>query len=276
MKRSRGMSSVVAAAALVLAAWGGQVQAQEASSNGYAISASLSLLGGAGTSLTVAPKAPVGFAAQTSGFADDGYLIDFSDASTGGLLTVSTGELRSATQYVAPAAPHGFAVVGTQASAAGVDVGAVSVLGGSSLLGITANLLTSHAIVSGYCPPQLAMARQTNALAGIADNFVFNNGFDEQTLQASGGSDGFDDNGSPGVTVEVAGAGLITVPLNPDANTGINLGSLGSLIINEQNFTGDGISSRGMASNALHLTLNTGVLNAEVVIAHSEASLTCP
>ncbi|MGA7295986.1 MAG: hypothetical protein WBW92_00565, partial [Rhodanobacteraceae bacterium] len=102
--------------------------------------------------LNVAPQAQVQFVNQSADFADGANVVGLNEASSGGFLTLTTGDLTSETQFVAPVAANGFAVVGTQSSATNVDVGAVSA-GSASLLGITANLLTSRAIVSGYCPP---------------------------------------------------------------------------------------------------------------------------
>lgn len=267
--------AVVVGVVLAMAMCTGQVQAQTASSNGYAISANVSVIGL--DTLNVTPQAQVQYVNQTSGFEDSANVTGLNQTSTGGLISLGTGELSAETQYNAPAVPHGFAVVGTQASAADVDLGVVSgVPAGNSLLGITATALSSRAIVTGYCPPPPLQGRG-NALAGIADDFVFRNGFDLQTLQALGGSDGYDDHGSPGISVSVSGTPLVNLPLDPAPNTGITLlGGLGSLILNEQTFTGDGSTSRGMEVNALHLTLTTTLLDAEVIIAHSEAGWSCP
>ena len=268
----------VVGAAVLFAAFG--AQAQEASSDGYAIKANISLLGV--EALVVAEQAPVHFSAQATAFDDSSQVPNFSDNSATSLISLSTGVLASETQYVPPPAanPNGFAVVGTQSSAADVDLGVLAVPPATgSLLGLTTNVLNSRAIVSGYCPPAPARPGGVNALTGIADNYVFNNGFDTQNLQAAGGSDGFDDQGSPSVGITSNGLPLATLPLDPGANQTLNLSLLGTtatLILNEQNFTGDGIASRGMEANALHLSLNSTLLDVELVIAHSAATLSCP
>lgn len=272
-KRCAGRVCLVVGAAFLLAACWGQVQAQEASSKGYAIKASLSLIGV--EALDVAPQAQVQFVDQVSGFDDEALVVGLDETSTLGLLHLATGDLSSETQYVAPAEPNGFAVVGTRARAADISLGAVS-LGNADLLSLSARLLTSTAVVSGYCPAEDPNGYSDRSLLGIADNFIFKNGFDAGNLDATGGSDGFDDDGLPGVGVIVVGTPILDIPLNPPANTSIDLIGLGSLVINEQIVTGDGINNRGMIANALRLTLNTGLLNAELIVAHSEASMTCP
>ncbi len=270
----------VLGAATILAAFGQASQAQEASSDGYAIKASVNLLGV--ETLAVSPAATVHFDAQGTGFNDVSQLASLSDHSATSLITLSTGELTSETEYLPPPGgnPYGFAVVGTQASAANVDLGVLAAPPSSqSLLGVTATLLRSRAIVSGYCPPGAARPGDMSALNGVADNYIFNNGFDIQNLQATGGSDGFNDNGSAGIGITSGGVPLATLPLDPGANQTLGLSLLGAtatLILNEQNFTGDGIASRGMEANALHLSLDSAVLDVELVIAHSQASLSCP
>jgi hypothetical protein len=76
--------------------------------------------------------------------------------------------------------------------------------------------------------------------------------------------------------------GSIALDILPAANTVVDVAVLGlvgvSLILNEQIETGDGINSRGLAVNAIHLTLNGFVsglisLTGDIIISHSEAHM---
>lgn len=70
---------------------------------------------------------------------------------------------------------------------------------------------------------------------------------------------------------------------SPSANTVVDIqGLLGltgiSLILNEQILTGDGVASRGLAVNAIHIGFTNfvsgvNVLNGDIIIAHSEARI---
>lgn len=76
----------------------------------------------------------------------------------------------------------------------------------------------------------------------------------------------------------VSGVGLLTINANAGPNSVI-LDALGIRIVaNEQIVTGDGINSRGLTVNALHISIN-GALNvadADIVIAHSHAEQSVP
>ena len=77
--------------------------------------------------------------------------------------------------------------------------------------------------------------------------------------------------------VVVGPDGNVLTPLNlPPANTVVDIGSLGTLVLNEQTITGDGIAGLSLASNALDLQLDiAGIITASVIIAHSEVSVSC-
>ncbi|HEX7769141.1 MAG TPA: choice-of-anchor P family protein, partial [Dokdonella sp.] len=125
---------------------------------------------------------------------------------------------------------------------------------------------------------------------GLLDDFVFFTGFDPGNL--GGGDDGGGDGGGFGglpptganlidVQLSVLGTDVPALPLDPDPNTEIDLDVLGitgaTLVLNEQTRSGDGVSSLAVGSNALHLTLGVaGLVNADVIVAHSAVSLDCP
>jgi hypothetical protein len=74
-----------------------------------------------------------------------------------------------------------------------------------------------------------------------------------------------------------------TLASNPAANTHIDVLSLFglagiSLTLNEQILTGDGLTSRGLEVNAIHLgfanfSSGAGVLNGDIIISHSAAQV---
>lgn len=280
--RSVGYGLTVASAVLLMVAPFQSVHAQEASSDGYAIKASVSLLGSAVDALDVPAQAHVQFSAQTADYADFQQIVSLDETSALGLISLSTGDLTAETQYVAPEVANGFAVVATEASAASVELGAVSLLGDPLLALDITGLLNSRAMVSGYCPPATPLAFTDYQANGVADGLIFRNGFELQNLQGDGGSGGFsNDSGGgngpePTVGISVLGTEIAGIPVDPGANTEIPLLGLGTLILNEQVLSGDGIHSRTMMSNALRLTLNAALIEANVVVAHSEATLTCP
>jgi len=79
--------------------------------------------------------------------------------------------------------------------------------------------------------------------------------------------------------LSVLGNSILNIPTNPAPNTSINLSGItgtNTLVLNEQTITGDGITGLGVATNALHLSLNViGVITANVIISHAETSIAC-
>jgi hypothetical protein len=82
--------------------------------------------------------------------------------------------------------------------------------------------------------------------------------------------------------IKILGIALPDLPTNPPPNTSIDLAALGianaTLVLNEQTVSGDGVTSGGVTSNALHLNLDAvgGLISADVVLAHSNSLLACP
>lgn len=77
--------------------------------------------------------------------------------------------------------------------------------------------------------------------------------------------------------VTVGGSVIFDGAVAPGANTDFLDGILDplgiDLILNEQILSGDGISTTGIAVNAVHLLLDTPLLAGEVIFSHAESSL---
>lgn len=175
---------------------------------------------------------------------------DYSDADTvlsTGLSTGQTGNILS-TGVLATNASSVIANDNTSADAT-VDGLSLSVVGALPLLTIGADTVVSTADVSGDCG------------AG--------------SLTATGATT--IENGSAGGTL---GLGL-SIASNPSPNFElINLLGI-RVVLNEQIVTGDGVTSRGITVNAIHVDLtNTvlsliGVLSGDIIIAQSKAQVQC-
>jgi hypothetical protein len=247
--------------------------AQTASSNAYDLDIHLNvpLVG----NLDVEPQAMVSFTDQAEGYSDSEELLglDTGDA----LLHLSTGVLRAETIWV----PAGYLTVGAQASVENLELGVIGLLD-ASLLEISTDIL-SRVVIGGTCPAE-DPGGIINEIPGIIEDRTFGNGFDSGNLgEIDDGNDGggFGDNGGPGVVIpELILTVLdnpVDIPVTIDPNTEIDLGILGiTLILNETDVTGDGMTSYGVSRNALHLTLNVlNLITGDVIIAHSEASISC-
>ena len=189
----------------------------------------------------------------------------------GPLLSLSTGLLTSEAQYTTGATLASGATV----TVAGFDLSAISLLG-DSLLSVSADAITSTAIVSGYC-----VATPGIQSVGLLEDYVFNSTFEAGNLQNTPPG-GTPDDGTKltGLHITILGIEVPDLPLNPPPNTGIDLSALGivgaTLVLNEQNTGGDGVTSTSKSSNAVHLALNVaGLITADVVVGHSDASLNC-
>lgn len=246
--------------------------------SGYDLSVHVDLLV---TQLNIEAQAPAQIVDASESIDDTNQLngIDVHDPLS--LIKLRTGLLKSDAAY----AGGDFAAVAGQASVTGLNLSAVSVIA-APVLAVTADVVSSRSVLAGSCPPP-ARPLGTN---GLLDDFVFFNGFDEGNLMPisdNGGGNGGGPGGLPGSGATLGNLGIkilgieVPVPLNPAPNTGIDLSPLGivgaTLILNEQTMSGDGVHSLAMTSNAVHLTLNVvNLVTADVIIAHSEASLTCP
>ena len=255
------------AAALAASIFSTDAAAQTGSANAQDLTVHVSLLGLA--NLDVTPQAP-------SVVADANVAVDITNSLPGlnipgALLSLSTGLLTSEAQYV----DGGTSASGATVTVAGLDLSAVSLLG-ASLLSIGADAVTSTSIVSGYCP-QVPGIQST----GLLGDYVFTSSFDAGNLQSNPpGGDPDDGAKLTNLTISILGIEVPDLPLNPPPNTGIDLNTLGivgaTLMLNEQTITGDGINSTSKSSNAVHLALNVaGLITADVVVGHSDASLSC-
>ena len=196
-------------------------------------------------------------------------------ASPLNLITLSTGELASEVEYVG----SNMSAIAARSSVHDLDLSA-----GASVLTLAAGTVTSTSALAGACPDPV------QATTSMLDDFVFYSSFDAGNLGPGGGGGG-GGGGFGGLPpsggalidpqVTILGIPVPGLPLNPAPNTTIDLGALGivgaTLILNEQTTGGDGVHSLATATNAIHLTLNVAQLvTADVIIAHSEVSLTCP
>lgn len=220
--------------------------------------------------LNVGPQDQVQFTNLATAYEDDQNSVSF-DSGSGTLARLQTGALDAATQWLPGS---GFLAVGSMASASDVNLGVVNALS-TSLLSLQAPLIQSTAIITGTCPTAAAM-RTTNAVH-IVDDYVFNNGFEVPNLKVS--STAIVQGAEPGdsISLSITGNDVANIPSDPAVNTTVATGVAGvTLILNEQTVTGDGVSGIGVASNAFHLSLNiAGIITAEVVISHAEASIVC-
>lgn len=162
-------------------------------------------------------------------------------------------------------------------------LGVLNVLNAASLFSLSAQALSSSAQVSG----------DRGALVAAGDSAV---------VDANGAADGFATLSILGtnfnVPVDANGraAPNTTLTVNAASNAaladglGADLAGSIKVVLNEQTLTGDGVATRGISVNALHLTFNgvgaqffsalgvsldnSNLLTGEIVVAHSEASLT--
>lgn len=260
------------AAALALACGATPALAEVGNANAYDLSVSISLLGLLPLNLT--PQAQADISAATEPTTDANQLPSL-DVGNAALVHVTTGLLVSEAEY-RPGVSNSASAA--QSQVADISVSAIGLLG-LNVLSLSANAISSKSLVVGYCPPP---ARQ-ETLNGLLDELMFGNGFDSGNLGTGG-------DGTPGTgpddsatlaDVQLSILGInVPIPLNPPANTGVDLSALGivgaTLILNEQVIGGDGVSSRSKTSNALRLSLNIlNVVTGEVILAHSSAEIDC-
>ena len=127
-----------------------------------------------------------------------------------------------------------------------VNALALDIVGKLQLLTLGATTIQSHATIDGTCG----------------------------ALTATGGT----------VIEDAQVGGVLGAGLSLDANPAPNLVLLDLLgikiVVNEQTPSGDGVLTRGLAVNALHVTLGVsllgiGVLSGDIVIGHAEAAVQC-
>ena len=259
----RTIAGAVMALSMTIAT--GAEAAPTASSKAWDISAEVRILGAKLLDLH-APN-QVAFAPLDAPFADQKSAIGL-DVGDGTLAHLKTGEINVATEWIPGPS---FLAVGSKASVAEASLEAVSILNTPPLLSLKADLVSATAIVSGTCPadtPPPVMPRP----AGLADGYVFANGFDLENLDENS------DVETPGLDIggSIVTTPLINLPMNPPPNTTIGIPGVLVLILNERTVTGDGITQRGVSSNALHLSVNViGTITADVILAHAEAAIDC-
>jgi len=267
-----GLAAAVCAAVAPAAAAG-----PTGNASAYDLSVHINLLGV--SQLNVDPQAPAQITNATASIADSHQLAGLNTHDALSLLNLQTGLLKSDAEY----AGGNFTVVGAQGAVNGLNLSAVTLLA-APVLAVTADTVVSRSVLAGACPPVANGAKDL-----LGNDFIFFNGFDEGNLTAVN-TFGGGDTGSGGLPGSGAKLGNLTlsllgtnvpIPLNPPPNTAVNLAGLGivgaTLILNEQTMSGDGVHSLGMNANAVHLTLNVASLvTAEIILAHSEASLACP
>ncbi|HET8899154.1 MAG TPA: choice-of-anchor P family protein [Rhodanobacteraceae bacterium] len=238
--------------------------APKASSNAWDMSVSVSVLNA--TVLTLGQQNQVQFTPQDLPFADSAGVLSF-DSGASALARLTTGAINVETEWLPGT---NFQAVGAQARIENLALTAVSVLGGTSLLALSSDVIRATAIVTGSCPaPTQARPSAINA---VVDGYIFRNGFDAENLQAGG------DTENPGLSVFASGMSepIVDAPILPEPNTTINVAGILSLVLNEQTLGGDGITSRSVTRNAVHLTVNVlNVISADVILSHAEAAIDC-
>jgi hypothetical protein len=262
---------LVASMAAALA--GVEAHAETGSAGAQDMAIHVNILGVA--QLDVDPQAAVSFVDATDPTHPQNSLPSLDIGDPLGLIHLSTGEVAAEAEFRPGIS---LSAVAADAHVEQFDLSAVSLLG-DGLLSITANVVQSGSQVFGYCLP--TGRRPMDDI----DDITFYNGFDTGNINPGGppGGDGpANDVVLDDLQIKILGITVPNLPLNPPPNTSIDLAALGianaSLVLNEQTTSGDGVTSGGIATNALHLSLDAvgGLISAEVVIAHSDSLLACP
>ena len=255
-----------------------------AGGSAYDLSVNVSILT-AIPALVVPSQAQVNFSPQAAAFSDSQTAgpLNLGNVPVSPQITLQTGLTSADTAWFPPATPSGFLIVGSEASVTNVNLSAASPPT-THYLDLTASLVRSSAVVSGYCPPVAIAkaARMAETVNNIAADAVFGNDFDLGNLRGGTGAGGGvnsngDDSSNAGVSVSVNGNAFAGVAVNPPPNTQTCLpANVACLTLNEQTVTGDGVSALSVSRNGLHLTANIpGVVTADVILAHSSASVAC-
>lgn len=153
---------------------------------------------------------------------------------------------------------------------------------------LKANILTAHTEAAAEGDGMSAEARVTDLGVDLVPVFrLLKLGADVVESRAGiAGSCGGDLTATGGTTLANAKAvGLLGLGLYIDASPAPNtvlLNLLGvRVVLNEQIVSGDGVSGRSIAVNAIHISVNNslltglGLLSGDIVIAHSEARVAC-
>lgn len=242
-----------------------------ASGGAYGMKADVSVLAGL-QALSVPPQAQLVMPAQTTAFSDakTALPLNVASAAVAPLITLTTGTLDSLAEWAPPAASGGFLAAGTQGLVENVALNAVN-LTADSLLSLNAQQVRATALISGYCPPAPPPVQTTSMVGDLVADAVYRNGFDLDNLLAGG------DTSAPGLGAGVLGTSFGVLPANPAPNTGLCiLGNTACLVLNEQVVGGDGITTRSLSVNGVHLTVNVpAVISADVVLAHADATVSC-
>jgi hypothetical protein len=257
-------SAVIAAALIGLAST--NASALTGSANATDVSVHVNLLGIA--TLDVDPQVPVGFTAAVNATVehDSLPLLD----TGGSLLSLSTGTLINDAQF-SPGSTYSF--VQADSDIENLSLSAVSLLG-SPLISISADAVHASSDIVGWCNAQ--KRGQVMRTMDLGDMIFFSE-FDAGNIFPDYGGD---DPGTvilDGINISILGIAVPNLPLNPPANTVIDLNPLGilgaTLVLNEQVVGGDGTTLSAISHTAIHLTLNVvGLITADVKVGHSDTT----
>lgn len=163
----------------------------------------------------------------------------------------------------------GFLVVGTQATLNNVSLGTFDALS-SALLSLTATQIQATSLIAGTCPASARPARAKSLDTTVGD-YIYFDSFDQRTLAPT------TDVNTPGLNVAMQGTPLLGLSDKPTPNTSLMLpGGSGTLVLNEQSVTGDGISGLTVSNNAVHVTLSVaGLITGDAILAHADAGIAC-
>lgn len=245
-----------------------------ASAHAYDFSISINLLI---TRLDVPAQTSTSIVDSNTATGDTDELTSLDVADPMNLIKVKTGVLTSEAQHAA----GGLSVVAAESVVNQLDLSAVGIAN-VDVLAIKASTITSRSVLTGSCPATLPRP------SGLLDEFVYFNGFDEGNLAigdpgGGGSGGGLPDTGAElgDLQIRIIGTPIVNLPPLPPPNTAIDLAALGivgaTLVLNERTVGGDGAHSLSVSTNSLRLTLNVaGLVTANIIIGHSEASLQCP
>jgi hypothetical protein len=262
-------SALIAAVLVGLAST--SAHALTGSANASDVSVHVNLLGIA--TLDVDPQVPVGFNAAVDATLehDSLPLLD----TGGSLLSLSTGTLVNSAEFN-PGSTYSY--VQADSDIENLDLSAVSLLG-SPLISISADAVHASSDIVGWCNLEQKTGRASRA-ADLGDMIFFSQ-FDAGNIFPDYGLGG--DPGTVilgGLHISILGIVVPDLPLNPPANTRVDLSALGivgaSLVLNEQTVGGDGTTLSTISHTAIHLTLNVAsLITADVQVGHADSTFDC-
>lgn len=262
-----GLSLAVILGLALTAAPVAQAAPPTASASAWDMQVNVSVVGS--PALNLGHQNDTSFSNQTTATSSSDTALSFDSDGVlpSALLDLTTGEINTSVQW---SPGNNFHVVGARAGIADLDLGVVSLLG-DPLLSVAAQQIVATAIIAGSCPPSPPPAPLGLVGVGPAvNNFIFRNGFDPASLQPSS------DVSVPGLAIAAMGDPLLNIPVDPEPNTSLGIPGVLTLVLNERTVGGDGVTSRSVATNALHLNLSVlGLVTAEVILSHAEAAITC-